>query len=269
MDKELCFGFYETHPLWVYEQFGVTQFKFPDLDLLNFTAQLIPEKLRLGHKMEYVFEQLLQYSKTWEVLAKNILVDHGKTRLGELDFLLKNRETQRIHHVELAYKFYIINPEITEPIYRLMGPNKRDMFYTKIDKLRNKQFPLLFSNELTEKLHSLELNPLEIQQQACFKAQLFSPYGVDSMTIRPLNKKCIQGRWIRFDDFNTTEFKKSKYYITYKQEWVLMPSANRLFTSHYETLLNINLRMLKENAPMLWMRKPNGQLEKLFIVWWK
>ena len=268
MDNELCRGFYKTHPLWVHEQFGVPQFKFPALDVLNFTAQPIPEKLRLGHKMEYVFEQLLQYSDTWEVLAKNLLVDQRKTRLGELDFLLRNNETQRIHHVELAYKFYIINPEISEPIHRLMGPNKRDMFFTKLDKLKQKQFPLLYSEELKAQLEELEISPDTAHQEACFKAQLFTPYGEDYKAIRPLNKNCIQGSWIKFDDFRTGAFQKNEYYIPYKQEWVIPPSTKREFVSHYETSLDINLRMLKENAPMLWVKRPDGLVAKLFVVWW-
>lgn len=268
MEKELCDGFYNTHPLWLKEQFGVPQFEFPALEFMNFVAQPIPEKLRLGHKMEYVFEQLLRHSQDWEVLAKNLLVDQGKTRLGELDFILRNNRTQRIHHVELAYKFYIINPEISEPIHRLMGPNKRDMFFTKLDKLKQKQFPLLFSKELSAQLAALQIAPNAVQQEACFKAQLFAPYGFDYNGIRPLNKACIQGSWIRFDDFRTKEFQQNEYYVPYKQEWVMPPSAKRRFVGHYETLLDINLRMLKENAPMLWVKRPDGILEKLFVVWW-
>ena len=268
METELCLGFYNTAPLWVKEQFGIKQFDFPQLELSSYLAKQIPEKLRLGHKMEYVFEQLIRFSNQWEVITKNVLIDQDKMRLGELDFILKNKNTQTYYHVELAYKFYIINPEISEPIHRLMGPNKRDMFYTKLDKLKEKQFPLLYSNELSQQLNDLQINPSKVKQEACFKTQLFTPYKDNTISIRPLNKNCIQGNWIRFEDFNTTEFKGFEYYILHKQEWAVLPSEKRTYTSHYETLLNINLRMLKENTPMLWMKKPNGNLEKLFVVWW-
>ncbi|WP_350288575.1 DUF1853 family protein [uncultured Croceitalea sp.] len=268
MEKELCIGFYKTPPLWLKEQFGIVQFQFPTIDFSNFISETIPEQLRLGHKMEHVFEQLLSFSKDWKVLAKNLLIDKGKIRIGELDFLMNHRASGENYHIELAYKFYIINPEITEPIHRLMGPNKRDMFYTKLDKLKEKQFPLLYSEEISKKLQDLRVNPLEVKQQACFKTQLFTPYGSETISIRPLNKNCINGSWIGFDDFNTSEFKRLEYYIPFKQEWVLSPSANRTFASHYETLLDINPRMLKENSPMLWMKRTNGDLEKLFVVWW-
>ncbi len=268
MEKELCFGFYNTPPLWINKQFGVQQFEFPHIQLSKFESNPINERLRLGHQMEYVFDQLISFSEHWEVIAKNILIDKGKIRLGELDFIIRNRTTAQIYHVELAYKFYIVNPEISEPIQRLMGPNKKDMFFTKLDKLKEKQFPLLYAAELKDKLQKLQVNPETIKQEVCFKTQLFAPYSDIPISIRPLNKNCIEGNWIRFDDFNSQAFKTFEYYMPFKREWAIAPSLNRAYIAHYEILLEINLRMLKENAPMLWLKKPDGTIEKLFVVWW-
>ncbi len=268
MEANLCHAFYHTPPLWTNGQFGLDQFDFPQLDLATFKASPIPEKLRLGHKMEHVFEQLIGFSRHWNVLAKNLLVDEGKTRIGELDFILSNTTENRCYHIELAYKFYLINPEISEPIHRLIGPNKKDMFFTKLDKLKEKQLPLLFHDTLVQKLENLGVNRNKVVQQLCFKTQLFLPYAVSQVGIRPLNKKCILGNWIHFDDFNTSEFQKWDYYIPFKQEWVLQPEPERLYLTYLETLLEVNLRMIQENAPMLWIKKPNGILEKLFVVWW-
>ncbi|WP_165819390.1 DUF1853 family protein [Flagellimonas aquimarina] len=271
MDKQLCSGFYNTSPLWINEQFGIPQFEFPRIEISNFKPKPINDRLRLGHQMEHVFEQLISDSKHWEILAKNMLVDEGKNRIGEIDFILENTETtetREVYHVELAYKFYIINSEISEPIHRLMGPNKRDMFFTKLDKLREKQFPLLYTEVLKDKLKKLKIQPYAVKQQACFKTQLFIPYGDINASIRPLNKNCIQGKWIRFNDFNSKTFKAFEYHITFKREWVIAPTLDRQYTSHHETLLEINLRMLKQNSPMLWVKKPDGTIEKLFVVWW-
>ena len=268
MEKELCYGFYDTEPLWTKTQFGVEQFNFPKISFEKLQAQPIPERIRLGHKMEHVFEQLIGHCSDWDVVAKNLLIDRNKERLGELDFIIHNRLGNEKYHIELAYKYYIINPEITEPIHRLMGPNKRDMFFTKLEKLKNKQFPLLFSDELKMQLQELAVETKIVKQQVCFKTQLFVPYQKKHVSIRPLNKNCIVGSWIHFDDFNTPEFKNHEYYIPYKQEWVIAPQPNRAYNTHYETLLDINLRMLKENAPMLWVRKPDETIEKLFVVWW-
>ncbi len=268
MDHKLYSGFYYTPPLWTNTQFGIPQFAFPALALSNIGFPSIPDGLRLGHQMEVVFAHLLDTAPKWKLLAKNLLVDVGKTRIGELDFLLQHKESKTVFHIELAYKFYIINPKISEPIHRLMGPNKRDMFFTKLDKLKTKQFPLLFHRSLEERLKSLNINPSDINQEACFKAQLFKPFEAANPSIRPLNVSCITGSWIHFDAFNTAPFKRYKYYVPYKKEWVLPPDLERPYISHFETLMEVNMRMIKENAPMLWIKKTDNSLEKLFVVWW-
>ena len=43
-------------------QFGVSQFQFPEVAVDNFVVSEIPEKLRLGHQMEFVCKQLLEAS---------------------------------------------------------------------------------------------------------------------------------------------------------------------------------------------------------------
>lgn len=266
--KALIEAFYKTAPLWTNEQFGLQQFEFPSIDVNAVENIAIPQKLRLGHQMEYVFRHLMEISETHEVVFSNILIDEGKVRLGELDFILKNKVTNTFIHVELAYKFYIINTAISEPIHRLMGPNKRDMFYTKLDKLKEKQFPLLHHTSLKQKWDVLALNPLEIEQQCCFKAQLYTPFKEESLAIRPLNKACHSGYWLHFDQFNSKPFKTYQFYIPTKTEWPLLPHHQVPWNNFYNTLLDINLRHLKQQAPMVWVRTAKGELFKLFVVWW-
>ena len=148
-----------------------------------------------------------------------------------------------------------------------MGPNRRDMFYTKLDKLREKQFPLLFHQSLIPYWETANIDPLDITQQCCFKAQLFTPYGKIA-SIRPLNTECIVGSWLSFDDFNAAEFKSYQFYIPRKLEWVIAPHTDVPWARHFETLMEVNLRMVKESAPMVWMKSADETLSKLFIVWW-
>ncbi len=265
--KAVFEGFVNTPPLWKKQQFGLQQFQFPEIDLSASDTMALPEHLRLGHQMEVVFKNLISSSKAYTIVFSNLLIDEGKIRLGELDFILREERTEQLVHVELAYKFYIIHPEISEPIYRLMGPNKRDMFYTKLDKLKDKQFPLLFHKSLAPYWETANIDPITIAQQCCFKAQLFAPYG-KTTSIRPLNTKCIAGTWIRFDVLNSPEFNPCQFYIPRKLEWVIAPHQDVPWKSHFETLMEVNLRMVKENAPMLWVKKPDGTIEKVFVVWW-
>lgn len=268
MIKKQCIGFLYTPPLWQNEQFGIQQFEFPKLDLTNFIPEEIPSKIRLGHQMEYVFKQLIEYCSDYEVLLHNLPVKSGNRTIGEIDFILKDVQTGELIHIELTYKFYIINPEISEPIHQLIGPNKRDMFFTKMEKIKNQQFQLLHSEEGAKALADRKIDHSKIEHQVCYKGQLFELYGSSPINIRPLNTDCIAGYWLRFNDFNSGEFKKHQFYIPNKSQWVIKPHDKVEWTTLFETLMEINLRMLKENAPMVWMKKSETDFEKFFVVWW-
>ena len=270
MIEKQCVGFLNTPPLWVNKQFEIQQFDFPDLDLNGFEPVSIPKKIRLGHQMEYVFKQLISHSKKYEIVLHNLPIKSGNRTIGEIDFVLRDLNTDELLHVELTYKFYIINLEISEPIHRLMGPNKRDMFFAKMEKIKNVQFQLLHSTEGVKALSDSDISHNIITHQTCYKAQLFVPFGKkNKANIQPLNLNCICGYWLRFGDFNTSMFKSFLFYIPFKSEWVIEPHADVPWRDHYESLIDINLRMLNENAPLVWMRKSENEFEKFFVVWWK
>ncbi|MEM9142609.1 MAG: DUF1853 family protein, partial [Bacteroidota bacterium] len=128
---EQCKGFLNTPPLWVNTQFGMQQFRFPEIDLTDLRPKAIPNGMRLGHQMERVFRLLLEHDSTYVVLLSNLPIKGDNRTLGEIDFILREVQSQKSIHVELTYKFYLVVPEISEPIHRLTGPNKRDMFFTK------------------------------------------------------------------------------------------------------------------------------------------
>ncbi len=268
-------GFLDTAPLWKNTQFNLTQFDLPVIDLENFKPQPIPKNIRLGHRVEYILKQLLDYSKRYDVLAHNVQIKRGKETIGELDFILRDRgngeenfgESEFIH-LELTYKFYLLDPTISEPIHRLMGPNRRDMFFTKMEKTRDKQLPLLHSPEGKELLRSLHLQSEEITQQTYFLGQLFTPYIKEYPSIRPLNTKAIVGYWMDFETFNSNDFKSFTFYIPLKYEWIHHPHTDVQWQSHFNTLMEINMRHIKNNAPMVWIKNGNGSIEKCFVVWW-
>lgn len=244
------------------------QFVFPYIDQRTFKARSIPDNRRLGHQMEFIFKQLLDQCNAYELMVYNLPIKDGKRTIGEIDFILNEVTSQKLVHVELTYKFYIINPEISEPVHRLMGPNKRDMFFTKMEKIKNEQFPLLHSPQGSAALKLLGMDHQYISHKACFKAQLFAPFGNEKVGIRPLNKACIVGYWLHFDTFNTVEFNAYQFYIPFKAEWPMAPHSRVEWSTHFEILMDLNLRMLKENAPMVWIKKADATIEKCFVVWW-
>ena len=261
-------GVLNTPAIWLHTQFGITQFDFPQVDVTDFSPTPLPQKIRLGHQMEHVCKQLLDHNQDYEVLLHNLPIREGKQTIGEIDFILRKKTTQQLIHVELTYKFYIIDPKISEPIHQLMGPNKRDMFFTKMEKIKNNQFALLHSQAGSKALADHNIDSSNIQHQACYKAQLFEPYGSKPLHIRPLNPNCIVGYWLRMSALQNAAFKNQQFYIPHKSQWVVAPHAQVAWTSHYKTLLEVNLRLIKQHAPMVWMKKSETEYEKFFVVWW-
>ncbi len=266
--KSLARAFLETPPLWKKSQFGLEQFAMPDIDVDHLDEVHIPPKLRLGHKMERVFHALLSAKGHYEVIDRNVVVKRERRTLGEMDYLLRDTHNAQAIHLELTYKFYLIDPGISEPIYRLVGPNRRDMFYTKLDKLKEGQFALPFTEEGRLALIKRQLEPERLKQQVCFKAQLFRPYGSDRLGIRPLNPHCLAGTWMRLDDFQKSEFTEYTYYLPTKEEWASSPRDQVQWDSHYSVLIDLNLRMLKKSSALIWRRKKEGDHDKFFVVWW-
>lgn len=268
MNDKRFIGFLNTPPLWTGEQFGIRQFTFPKIDWTHFQSKPIPQPLRLGHQMEHVFRQLLEASPQYDILLHNLPIKRHNRTIGEIDFILRDGETAHVFHVELTYKFYIIDTAISEPVHQLIGPNRRDMFFTKLEKIKQHQFPLLHTVEGRDALQLKGIDHEKIEHQCCFKGQLFVPYRESEIHIRPLNKACVQGYWLKFDVLNSEEFRGYSYYIPYKSDWVVPPHNDVHWKNHFEILMDINLRMIKESAPMVWMRKSNSDIEKIFVVWW-
>lgn len=116
----------------------------------------LPTNVRLGHIAERVVGQAIKVSENYEVLFENIQILEGKNTIGEIDFILREVETEQVIHLELAYKFYLYDPDISDtPIDNWIGPNRNDSLVEKLEKLKQKQFPLLHhpaSKEVFEKV---------------------------------------------------------------------------------------------------------------------
>jgi len=256
----------QTPPLWIHTQFGLKQFVFPEIAIENITPKEIPSNLRLGHQIEYIFGELLQQSSIYELLAHSLQIKRENTTIGEFDFIVQHRISKQFIHIELTYKFYIIDPDISEPIHRLAGPNKKDMFFTKLDKIKEHQFPLIQTVEGRQALENIAIPVDTLVQECCFLAQLFIPYHKKLPSIRPLNTDCIAGFWIRMEDFDKEGFKINEYYIPHKSEWLHQPHLDVPWQLHIDILMDINIYHLKNRSPLLWMRDTEGTFKKFFVV---
>ncbi|WGK64439.1 DUF1853 family protein [Croceiramulus getboli] len=206
-------AYLQTPLLWKEEQFGVQQFVLPQLAEKISTTAEAPEGIRLGQRLEYCFKALIEAHPDFELVVHGLQIKRQKKTLGEIDFIVRDKRldhsaehAHKVYHVEHTFKFYCIDPNITEPIHRLVGPNRKDMFFTKLDKIKNHQLPLIYTEESKNALQHYGLESQAIQNRVYFKAHLFTPWNQEQKRpvpsaplIRPLNAACTQGYWLRME----------------------------------------------------------------------
>jgi hypothetical protein len=257
-------GFLQTPCLWknsgVYE---LKQFKIePKSTAINLE---VDEKLRLGKYIERFVSFQLQQEIGIEIISENIQIQQGKITLGELDCLLL--KDKKPIHLEIIYKFYMYDYTVgNTEIEHFTGPNRKDSLTEKLTKLKKKQLPLLYSNQCKTYLESIKLDVSKIEQQVYFKAQLFVPFTNQQVKLSILNQDCIAGFYINKEELQ--QFKDCKFYIPNKKDWLVIPHSNINWNNFDEFQLEFNNYVEREFSPMCWMKKPNGEIFKIFVVWW-
>jgi hypothetical protein len=257
-------GFLQTACLWKDDiVFELSQFKIA-LKLSKINIQ-IDEKMRLGKYIERFVSFQLSQEKTIIIIAENIQIQQEKITLGELDCLLLSRE--KPFHLEIIYKFYIYDTSIGKnEIEHFIGPNRKDSLVDKLTKLKEKQLPLLHSKECKSYLKSIALRASEIKQQVYFKAQLFVPFKQRDLQLKTLNIACIAGFYI--DTKELKQFKDCKFYIPTKKDWLVIPHQNVQWLN-FELFKEQSSEYLERKfSPLCWMKSKNGELQKMFLVWW-
>ncbi|MFK8044653.1 MAG: DUF1853 family protein [Crocinitomicaceae bacterium] len=232
------------------------------IDDLNFE---LPTNVRLGHLAEALVSEAIKVSTNYEVLFENMQIIKDKNTIGEIDFIIRNLETKQNIHLELAYKFYLFDPTISdEPIQNWIGPNRRDSLVQKLDKLKSKQFPLLYHSSAQS--HFEGLHTEEITQALCLLVSLFIPYQYKA-SLDQIDEQAIKGYYINLSTFINLNSSDKKYHIPTKKEWGIDPSENELWTSFEGIEHYIRTSIAEKQAPFVW-QKHNETYLQFFVVWW-
>lgn len=257
-------GFLNTPVLWKGKDvYNLAQFEI-DAKTISFDV-FIDQKLRLGKYVErFVSHQLLK-DNSIDIIAENIQIVKDKITLGELDCLLLKNDTPI--HLELIYKFYLFDPTpVNNELEHWIGPNRKDSLIEKLEKLSQKQLPLLYSLECREYLQSIHLSVEKIIQQVYFKAQLFVPLLMDKKIDFKINSECIVGFYINTSELK--QFENAKFFIPNKKDWLVSPHVDVDWLP-YDTYVAESKEYLQgQFSPMCWMKTVTGELEKFFLVWW-
>ncbi|MGS2726250.1 DUF1853 family protein [Psychroserpens sp. BH13MA-6] len=261
--NHLYHAYLKTAPLWEGSTvFDLEQLALPELSESYFDRK-ISRRLRLGQLAEQFAFQELSALPDYEMLSENIQIQHNKHTLGELDALLKVHGTPI--HLEIVYKFYVYDSNSgSHELDRWIGPNRKDSLMEKLTKLKDKQLPLLYSEESANRLKVLGLGTYNFQQQVLFKGQLFVPIDKD-IPFKLLNKNCVSG--VFYKKHQLQALSNCRFFLPSKLDWFLEPRADVEWMD-YEAFNTKTKKLLNEHrSPLFWLAT-GEQLSKAFLVWW-
>ena len=264
-------GFLETPPAWYgLGPIGIPQYTTQSVSIPpGMEKELqIPEELILGKRVEYFMAFYLENYTTACILARNLVISRDKITIGEIDFLLYDPEKEEYMHLELVYKFYLYDPDVKNGIGRWVGPNRRDSFINKLERLKYHQLPLIYREEVEPVLKSLSIPIKKVRQQVCFKASLFVPLEMMSCSLPIINNDCVIGYWIRMREFTEDLYGEFLFQTPRKQLWTLHPSDGEEWSDFNKISNQLQKLLQKERSPLVWMKKSEKVFLKFFIVWW-
>jgi hypothetical protein len=154
---------------------------------------------RLGRYFETLWAFWLDNNPRFEVIEQNLpLRDEGKT-LGELDFLVLDKTSDKYLHWEVAVKFYLGLGDIREHT-NWHGPGKKDRLDLKVEHLLNRQ-SVICQRPVVQKL----LRGMDHHVDACgviLKGRLFYPYATFENGIMPVdaNPHHLRSYWLTMSD---------------------------------------------------------------------
>lgn len=258
-------GYLNTPVLWKNANvLNITQIQVNKVKTTSFLGK-IPKKIRLGKRVEYFVSNELSNDNTIKILAENVQINKNKVTVGEIDRLI-TINNQPVH-LEIIYKFYLYDKRNgPDEIDWWIGPNRKDNLRLKLQKLKEKQLPLLYNDSTQKYLQKLHLTAENIQQKVYFKAQLFVPYFNPQINFKNLNSECIAGYYLHYKELQ--KFEDCKFYVPVKANWLqqVHPNCNWLQFNAFFNIISENMQ--QNNAVLSWVKQPNGEIFKCFVIWW-
>ena len=267
-------GFYNTPSLFKNSFYDLEVFELDDVsfDINSFDINNIQilQQLPLGKRVEYFFDAIIAHCSNYERVIKNIQIIHNKHTLGELDFIIYDIRREKYIHIEMQYKFYLYDESFENEIDRYIGPNRSDTLVLKLQRLKNKQFPLLFKEETKSYIPIVDLN--NIEQKILFKGNIFLPRHLKDKKLSLINNECISGYYLSFKEFIADDsFKNMTLFVPHRFDWLSNPSSNENWKSYDEVKDEIEYFVNLNVSPLIWSKYINkGEtiIERFFVTCW-
>jgi hypothetical protein len=152
---------------------------------------------KLGHLYEDALAFMLKSTPRYDCLARGIQIrqDAGQT-LGELDFLVRDLVSDQLIHLELAVKFYLAVE--TKSGILLPGPDARDNYFRKLEKMRSHQLTLVknFGALLPDRFQEEEIVAQQLVH-GCIFNHVHANQTVEEEFLNPNGRR---GKWLHAQD---------------------------------------------------------------------
>ena len=100
-----------------------------------------------------------------------------------------------------------------------------------------------------------------------FKAQLFIPKNCAGKIFENINNDCVIGYYMGMDDLKKrTDY---EFYMPMKLDWLTEPHVGVEWLSLSDFMPCLALEISQSRSPLCWTKTPDGNLEKIVVVFWR
>lgn len=168
----------------------------------------------MGKYFEHLVFYMLKNDNRFELMLVNHQIKEGNRTIGELDLIVRDVQTGKREHWEIALKFYLKSGR-SEEQQKMIGPNAVDNLGRKMEKLTNKQMPLSQHSSI-----KYLVGAEKIQPKLFMKGQFF--YYLDQVESIPIDSNPNHEKhwWCYSSEINETIADNLKWCILEKPNWI-------------------------------------------------
>lgn len=174
---------------------------------------------KLGHLYEDALAQILEQSTRYTLIAKNqqIITSERKT-IGELDYVLLDKQSDLHLQVELAIKFYLVHQEGYH--FKFPGPDARDNYHNKLNRLSSHQLQLT-RQDATRELLRKQFEIHQIKPSHLIQGIFFDHIHAEDHPSPPsANLFCRRRSWLHCRELHSHLPKLSTARVLPKALWI-------------------------------------------------
>lgn len=170
--------------------------------------------LPMGKYFEQLVFFMLKHDNRYELLLANHQIREGNRTVGELDLIVKDVQTRKREHWEIALKFYLQCDESPKH-QKLIGPNAVDNLGRKMEKLTKRQMPLSNHSSVKYLVGAEKTEP-----KLFLKGQLFYRLGKTSILPSHSNPNHEKRWWCYTSEVDEMISDELKWCILEKPNWI-------------------------------------------------